>query len=387
MGMCCWQFSSNFIPLAPPSPCGSVSVDSWQTASASSFSPTFGGGTGNSLLGVEASLSVLADGSAGFEPPAPPTVESDHGHRPHFPNDDTDNSTYTHHHSSSRQRGSSGMDGSREGRDEGRSTAGGGSSKDSLGEGRSDVGGGGREGGRTDSCGDFSGRENVQAEGAAISPTEGNHPGDYHRSTHGYAVAATAAVETSHDMKSKATPKVPRNGSSDRGGTGVLRGVSAAMASGALPVAARPNPNASSAVDLNKLSTSGGRTAFPGDEVDSDRLPHVGNDDTNRASGRRLDSAGLYETAATGASAGEGGVSGFAQDSSGGGAGFDDQALPRNWRQDERREQARRHIDQALRQRALRRSNRCATIFTWIRCGGYKNNSLACPRNLNFILP
>lgn len=365
-------FAFSNTPDALP-PAAVYKADSWQAASASSLSPTFGGGTGNSLYGVEASLSVLVDGSAGFEPPAPPTVESDDGHRPHdlHNNDGADNNTNNrHHHGSNKQRGSSGMDGRREGRDEGRSTGGAGSSKDGLIGKRSDEGGRRQEGGCNDSRGEFNERGRFQTEGAAISPTGDNPTGDYRGSTHEHGVSSAAAVGTGHSMESKTAPKVPGNGSGDiRGGTGVLRGVSAAMASGALPVAARPNPNVSSAVDQDKLPISGGRAVFPDEELTSDRLPHVVSDETNRASSRGLDSAGLYETTST--SGGDGGGSGFAQESSGGGhdpgTGFSGQSLASNWRQDERGEQARRHVDQALRQRALRRRNRCASLSRWIR--------------------
>lgn len=316
---------------------------------------------------MEASLSVLNDGSAGFEPPAPPTVESDRGQRSHhfLTDDNTVNTAYNHQRNSDKHRGSRGMDGNREGRDEDRSTGGEGSSNDRSGEGTSDVGGRRGEVGRNGNRGAFGERRNFQTEGTAISPTGDNYPGDNHRSTHEHAVTSAAAVGSSHDMESNLAPKVPGNGYSDRGGTGVLRGVSAAKASGALPVAARPNPNTSSAGDQNESSIAGGRKVFPGEEENSDRLPRVANDDANRAGGRRLDSAGVFETTAAGG--GDGGGRGVArQESSGGGddpdAGFDDQVLTGNWRQDERGEQARRHIDEALRQRAQRRRNRCAAL-------------------------
>lgn len=360
-------------PLAPLSPPAvSVKVDGWQATSAPSFSPTFGGGTGNSLFGAEASLSVLADRSAGFEPPAPPTVESDHGHRPEHDNDGTNNSANNNnHHSGS----SSKMGGHREGRGGDRSTGGGGgSSNGGLGEGRPDVGAGRGEGVRNDSRGDLGERGHFQIDEAAISRAGDNHPGDYHRSTPDHhAVASVAAGGASHDVDNNAAPKAPGNGYSDRRATGVLRGVSAAMASGALPVAERPNPNVISAADREANTPIGGRReAFPDDEESSGRLPRVVGDDTSRAGGRRLNSAGFRQMTSTGGGEGGGGGAGggdggtFVPESSGAGidacAGSTDQAITGNWRPDERGEQARRHIDQALRQRALRRRNRCATL-------------------------
>lgn len=311
---------------------------------------------------MEASISALADGSAGFEPPAPPTAESDLGHRAQrfHGDDDTDDNTHTHQSSDRQQRGSSVMDGHREGRDEDMSTGGGRSSNHRIGESSQDAGETGGEEGCNDSRDDFGEPGNFLTEGNVISPTGDNHPGDHHRSTEDHAVASTAAVGIGRDMASADSPKVPGNGYCDRGGTGVLRGVSAAMASGALPVAARPSPNtSSSAADQDRPSIGGRRAAFPNEAETVDRLPHVASEDNGR-----LDSAGFYETTPTGR--GEGRENDFAQDSSSGrndpGAGYNDQATAGNWRQDERGEQARRHIDQALRQRTLRRRNRCAAL-------------------------
>lgn len=325
---------------------------------------------------MEASLSVLADGSAGFEPPAPPTVESDHGHRPHHTDDniDTDNNPHhhRHHHSSSdKQRGGPDINAPRGGRD-GFSSAGGGggSSNDRTPEGRPDTAERKQEGGRNDSHGDIGERRYFQADREPISHHAGeDHPGDYRDSTCDHAVAA---ARTSHDIESEAATKASGNGRSDRGGTGVLHGVSAAKASGALPVTARPNPNTNSTADQGQSSTGGGRAAFLNDgNTTSDRLPRVGSDDNSRASGRRLNSAGFHDMTSSGG--GEGGGRGFSRESSGGGndagAALAGQALTSNWHQDERGEQARRHVDQALRQRALRRRNRWAINIYMDGCG------------------
>eukprot|EP00752_Nemacystus_decipiens_P003002 g2785.t1 len=353
--------------------------DSWQATSASSLSPTLGGGAGNSLFGVEASLSVLADGSAGFEPPAPPTVESDHGHRPHhLPNsDDADNNAFHHHnhhhhHSSNSVRRRSGrdMDGNREGRNESKSTGGGGGggggggsgNDDRKGEGRSDNGEKrGERGRRRDSHGDVDDLGHFHVEGTPITRAGDNFPGDRHRSTHDTAVSRTAASGTSRDVESEAAPQEPGDDRSDKAGTGVLRGVSAAIASGALPVGARPISNANSAADQGKPPTEGGRAALANDEETThDRLPRVASDVPSRTSDRRLNSAGHYEMTSSGG--GDGERRGFSRENSGvgndAGAGLNDEAVTSNWYEDERGEQARRHIDQALRQRALRRRNR-----------------------------
>lgn len=398
--------SCNSLLSYPPPPAALVPTDSWQTESAPSFSPAFGGGTGNSLLGVEASLSVLADGSAGFEPPAPPTVESDLGHR-HQPNSNNDAGNeslgYQDHNrpgnskdlGNSNQQGS-GIDGGRGERgDGGWKGAGAGEAfrDDRLGRRRAgrgergDGGGGGDDGGRGGGAGGGGngvGDRHV-SEGNAYhhQGTEANSStGDHHHSTHGQGIV-TAADEnsTAGGVVNEVVLTTPMMGSDSKEEVRVLHGISAAMALGALP-AARPNPhpNPTAAANRGRSSVSAGRPELlsDGHEGMSNYLPHLVASDDARVGGPQLDTGGVHETTFTRVDGGHGRMDGGEGSEHGVEASIDDNFDPggssgsqgsnRNWHKDDMGEQARRQIDQALRERALRRRNRYVNVHCW---GGY----------------
>ncbi|CAM9239376.1 unnamed protein product [Ectocarpus sp. 12 AP-2014] len=322
----------------------SLRADSWQTGSASSFSPTLQEGAGNSLLGLEASLSVLANGSTGFEPPAPPTVETD-----------ADFSRQDHR---AKGRGTElRMDGS-----------------SNLNDGDHDQAGTSVEDERN-------GRDNgTSTRGGGVPPTQEplgrNVPGEgaEHRH-HGNAIATSSAKNnlSAYEYPAAADKAVevrPRAAiaSADRcsnGGAGVLHGVPAAMASGALalPPAAVPAP----ALNRDRLGSGSDHKYDTGDghRAPSDYLPHLSGGGTRDGGGRRKNESS-QSTSHTGSGAhGCGNISDVrsravadgrvdGNDGAVGDSVGQDQAQKRN--ADDGGEQSRRHIDEALRNRALRRT-------------------------------
>ncbi|CAM9553669.1 unnamed protein product, partial [Ectocarpus sp. 12 AP-2014] len=320
----------------------SLRADSCQTGSASSFSPTLHGGAGNSLLGLEASLSVLADGSTGFEPPAPPTVESDVGysrqdHRAKGRGTElrmvgSSNLNDCDHD----QAGTSDED-ERHGRGNGTSTRGGGVLPTQTPGGK--MAGEGAE---------------HRHHGSAIATSSARN----NLSAYAYPAAADKAVEVGPRAAITSTER------SSNGGVGVLHGVSAAMASGALalPSAGAPAP----AFSRDRLGSDSGHKDDTGDghRAPSDYLPHLSGGGTRDGGGRRKNES-FHSTSQTGSgahdrgnisdvrsrAAADGRVDG--KDDAVGDSAGQDLAEKRNV--DDGGEQARRHIDEALRNRALRR--------------------------------
>ncbi|CAM9213244.1 unnamed protein product [Ectocarpus sp. 13 AM-2016] len=321
----------------------SLRADSWQAGSASSFSPTLHEGAGNSLLGLEASLSVLANERTRFEPPAPPTVESDvdysrqdhraKGRGPELRVDGNSNLNDGDHD----QAGTS-VEDERNGRDIGTSTRGGEVPPTQEPPGRN-VAGEGAE---------------YRHHGNAIATSSAKN----NLSAYEYPAAADKAVE----VRPRAAIASTDRGSS--GGAGVLHGVSAAMASGALalPTAAVPAP----ALNRDRLGSGSGHKDDTGDghQVPSDYLPHLSGGGTRDGEGRRKNESS-QRTSNTGSGAHDCGnisdvrsraVADGRVDGNDGAVGdsvCQDHAQKRN--ADDGGEQARRHIDEALRNRALRR--------------------------------
>ena len=350
------------------------SSDSWQTASTSSFSPTFGGPAGNSLFGLEASVSVLANGSAGFEPPAPPTAETGDDYSPHHADCDVgtrrqmngDENRPAHQRHGSGQTISD-VDSRRDEGVEDSKTGGRGNGEHRLGrgerQGRAERGDIGRAGGRDHNDSELRGNAFQRR-----TDTGSIHSGDSHRLRIEHAVAATA-VDTGHGRDSNAAPMVPTSGNDGRREMGVLHGISAAMASGALPAAARPKPNDTATPNQDRQSLGGDQTELPhhGDENAPHHLPRVVGSEYGDDGGRRLDSEELYMPRPFGGGddAGGGAERGGFPSSEGGmsGDGGHDRELMGNWRKDAMGEQARRQIDEALRERALRRRKRFVVLL------------------------
>ncbi|CAM9704192.1 unnamed protein product [Ectocarpus sp. 4 AP-2014] len=318
----------------------SLRADSWQTGSASSFSPT---GAGNSLVGLEASLSVLANESTGFEPPAPPTVESDVG----YPRQDH--------------------------RDKGRGT-------ELRMDGSSNLNDGNHDQAGTDVEDERNGRDNgTSTRGGGVPPTQespgGNMAGEgaEHRH-HGNAITTScaknnlfayeypAAADKAVEVRPMAAITSTERGSN--GGAGVLHGVSAAIASGALalPTAAVPAP----AFNRDRLGSGSGHKDDTGDghRAPSDYLPHLSGGGTRDCGGRRKNESS-HSTSHTSSGAHDRGnisdvrsraVADGRVDGNDGAVGDrDGQDLAEKRNADDGGEQARRHIDKALRNRALRR--------------------------------
>jgi len=312
-------------------------------------------------------------------------VETEVGYSPHHHADrhvgthhdvDGGNASHGHrHHGSNRQTAGSDGDGLRGGGGEGAPASGGGFCEHRLegGEAQGRVEGGGTEwkGGCDGDDGDLRGsfhQRRTDVPGASGSI----HPDESHHSRNEYAVPA-AAAETSHDRNGKSAPMVSTNDSNGRRATGILHGVSAAMASGALPAAARPKPNTTLTPNQDRPSAGGDQTerAYRGDESTSNHFPRVVGSDYGDGGGRRVDGEGLYQARATSArdDAG-GGMERGGMSSARGGMDGDigndqDQGLMGHWRRDAMGEQARRHIDEALRERALRRRNRFVVFFQY----------------------
>ncbi|CAM9457672.1 unnamed protein product [Ectocarpus fasciculatus] len=321
----------------------SLRADSWQTGSASSFSPTLHGGGGNSLLGLEASLSVLADGSTGFEPPAPPTVESDVGYarkdqRANGRGTELRMDGSSNHNDSDHDQPGASVEDERKGRDNGAST---------------------REGGVTPTQEQPGG--NMAGEGA-----EHRHHGsaiatssaEINLSAYHYTAAADIAVEVRPRAALTSTER------SGNGGVGVLHGVSAAMASGAL---ALPTAGVSApALNRDRLALGSGHQVDTGDgpRAPSDYLPHLSSGGTRDGGGRRKNES-VQSTLQTGGGARDRGnisdarsrgvADGRVDENDGAGGDRIGQAQAEKRNKDDGGEQARRHIDEALRNRALRR--------------------------------
>ncbi|CAM9091606.1 unnamed protein product, partial [Hapterophycus canaliculatus] len=321
----------------------SLGADSWQTASDSSFSSTFGAGAGNPFLGPEAPTSIFADRSTGFEPPAPPSVEPAHS-QPRYHSHDERKEPLV---GSSSSMGGSGDD--RHGRHDDFPTS-------------------NRQEGRQR---DADGADNLPRR-SSHDPARAIHqtPGDQgERDIQGGALITSPGSHFFAQKNSSATTgagaktRVPAvrtpKSNSVRGGVEVLHGVSAALASGALPTPVAAH------LPSNPKTTE---TEYPsdGNAESLDPLPHSPSNFGECAGGLRLYSEGLRD----GASTGGGNPSTLGREVGGSVSahipfsGDDDasrrlgtQGLAGNRRTDDGGAQARQQIDQALRERALRRRN------------------------------
>lgn len=312
-------------------------TDSWQSASAASFSPTTGGGSGGSFLGPEASLSVLGDSSVGFEPPAPPTTDR-HQFKSSYQGVDWQRNADINRErdvwernnttNNKNNQSSSSIDGSGGG-DELNSTLiakiGGGmdfTGADNRNNGRNTSGGRNGEGGDQQST---------------TRPPGGNDPPtDEH--------TARTLAKTDHPTRRNTTDN----------GEVVLHGVSAAVVSGALP---RATTQSNSSVG-KRGNISNGHRNFQVERDGEGRRPR-GRQADNVTRGRRdVENDGYDTTRPAGRGQREGGRSSAElrlevdNDDDTGTEGLT------SWRKNDGGEQARQQIDQALRERAFRRRNR-----------------------------
>lgn len=317
-----------------------VHTESWHSASASSFSPSPAGFGVNSLIGVESSLSVLADSGAGFEPPSPPVDHNLHNSQDQgtawLPKDDIRTVEQSRH------RG----DGTDDFVDNSSTTGGAllASTDQSRGSGSGygvDV--------------DVRSKPSIESSNS-IGSLGTNQDGDF---------SSTPQGHRSHN--------VTLLGASDRnvGGPGVLHGLSAATASGALPpTTTRRHSLAHSVADVGGSfqSQGNGEGLHSMGEKTNERASHRGSgsianegggdvdaDRCNRGpvfradSGRnRVDERGSLNERKFRTIAGDD----FLVDSSGGDGGISGR------QKDDGGERARRHIDQALRERARQRRYR-----------------------------
>ena len=312
-------------------------TDSWHGESATTLSATTGDGVGASLIGLEASLSVLGDSGAGFEPPAPPVADP----HQHFHNQQK---RYPNSQPKERLPGS------------GMYSSGSGVAAGTIGESHNDVTmgvtgsktdsslGGGRGGGESRGGGGGEGGGSGNRRDDHASASASVLPVDDERDRHN---GGRRSVEDNRKVSSTSSVggERYRPANDDRtatldGGERVLHGVSAAMASGALP-STHPNTAAARSRD------SSARREHSSEKIEvSLRLRAQVGDRGSDIQGARIDEHG---------GGGRGGEGGGGYDA-GAARGL---ALREN---DDGREQARRHIDQALRDRALRRRRRCVYV-------------------------
>lgn len=295
---------------------------------------------------MEASLSVLADGNTGFEPPAPPTVESDvdcsrTDHRANGQNAELRRDSSSNRNDGDHDQPGTRVEDKRNGRDNETSTRGGRVLATQARPGGNMAGEG----------------EEHRHHGNAIATSSVKK----NLSAYEYTPAADKATEVRPRAAITSTER------SSNGGVGVLHGVSAAMASGALalPTAGAPAP----AFNRDRLDIGSGHQDDTGDSrrAPSDYLPHLSSGGPRDGGGRRKNES-LHSTSQTGSGAHDRGnisdvrsravADGIVGRNDGAGGDNAGQAQAENRNEDDRGEQARRHIDEALRNRALRRRKR-----------------------------
>ncbi|CAM9713710.1 unnamed protein product [Laminaria digitata] len=293
----------------------SLGADSWQSASASSLSSATGEGVGTSLTGLEASLnSVLGDSGTGFEPPAPPIIDHHH-HQPHH---------HLNHHHNQQNSQSIGKITERLPAD---SRYSGGSS----GVGRGSIG-----------------LHNGQMEGAAsVSDNWLGAGGGGGRGVADNRKGASS-ISSAEDDATRYRPARDRR-TALGGGERVLHGVSAAMASGALPTTTHPQ---NTTTTTTTTTTASSRDIGAHRELSSSDKFETQQSLLRAQQGGDAGGGGLVRN--DGRKGGEGG--GYTDERSNGDASAAEGiGLALGGDGGDGREQARRQIDQALRDRALRR--------------------------------
>lgn len=284
------------------------------------------------VLGTEASLSVLADSSVGFEPPAPPGIDPHH-------QEQKEQRRYGNQSSSSVDEDGGGFETAPAG---GASTA-----EIRFGDGRSGA----------DNGGDSASGRNRRV-GDDCGGSERRIPGDR---LNDRTVAGSATPKGRNSTSARGVGGGGR-GDGGGGGGGVLHGVSAAMASRALPSAqfhhaVKFQSNNSS----NNSISSRQEGVFLGHGDSGAHRIHQrkGQGSADRDSARRVGGDGHSNTPEGGA-----GYRGF------GGGNSPDEITTDNKHDeagsssasrlgaDDAGELARRHVDQALRERAHRRRHR-----------------------------
>lgn len=311
-----------------------IHTDSWQSAPPSSFSPVGAGGpsTSATLLETEASLSVLADSSVGFEPPAPPVID------PHHRAERKEQRQHGNQSSSSVDEDGGAFESVSPGGDYVTENRIGGA------QNSTDYGGGdngsGRNRRRDDDCGG----------------SDSRIPGDRLNDR----IIADSANPTGR--RSSTDDDVGGGGR----GKGVLLGVSAAMASGALPPAQFDHAvKLQSSGNDGRKSSQQGVSLGDGDSGGAHRIHHQGQGGKggDGAARRRVDGGGHDVTPEGGGGNRRGLEGGNPHNEIYSGNRQDEEVGPSASGRgaDYAGELARRHVDQALRERAHRRRHRFVT--------------------------